>query len=178
MKIINIKNVKRLNEGGTLFDCELLIEGRTEYIPYTAKIDSAVYNYIVSNDLDILAYVEPIVPTLTLEQLKSQKISELNAQMNMQYKEYLSKYPEIEIESFKEKARETALVIADNSIPLSQTPYLTKLTQNTTIEERNSLAFAIDVKIQETAQIESYSANVRDLIKSCETVEEIEAIIL
>ena len=178
MKIINIKNVKRLNKEGTLYDCELLIEGRTEYIPYTAKIDSDVYNHIISNDLDILEYVEPIVPTLTLEELKSQKIAELNNKVNEQYMTYLSKYPEIEIESFKDKAKETALVMADNNIALSQTPYLTKLTGNTTIEARNSLAFAIDVKIQETAQIESYAVSTRDLIKACETAEEIEAILV
>lgn len=114
----------------------------------------------------------------TLEKLKELKIVELNNKVNAQHKAYLSKYPEIEIESFKEKARETALVIADNNIPLSQTPYLAKLIGNTTIEARNSLAFAIDVKIQETAQVESYAVNTRDLIKACETAEELEAIIL
>ena len=114
----------------------------------------------------------------TFEELKELKILELNSKVNEQYSAYLSKYPEIEIESFKEKARETALVIADNSIALSQTPYLTKLTGNTTIEARNSLAFAIDMKIQETAQIESYAVSTRDLIKACETEEELEVIIV
>ena len=112
----------------------------------------------------------------SLEDAIALKIKSLNEKVNEQYKAYLSKYPEIEIESFKNKANESALVIADNNIALSQTPYLTKLTGNTTIEARNSLAFAVDVKIQETAQLESYAVTKREEIKACKNIEDLELI--
>lgn len=175
MEIVNVKNVKRLNEGGTLFDCELLVYGRESYIPYTAKENSEVYNYIVDNNLDILAYEEPTIPVLSLEELKILKIEELNSKVNREYRAYLAKYPEIEVESFKNKANEASLVMENNQIPLASTPYLSKLASND-ITTRNDIALAVDTKMTETAQIEAQAVAIRDAIKSCTTLEELEAI--
>ncbi len=117
-----------------------------------------------------------IANTPTLEELKEIKISQLNRKANEQYRAYLSKYPEIEIDSFKEKAKETALVMLDNNVALEQTPYLSGLTGNTSIEARNTLAFAVNAKVQETAQLEAYAVSKRDEIKVCTTIEELEAV--
>ena len=91
------------------------------------------------------------------------------------YSGYLEEMGCIEIESFKDKANETALVIADNNVALTSTPYLSKLTNND-IEARNNLAFAVDLKIQEMAQIEAYAVLKRDEIKACTTIEELNLI--
>ena len=203
VKILNNKPIGYINVGSPALELEYLetlndliqvpdIE-ITEDIKYYEIVDNTLK--LVSNFLELkeseveaerlkteeLAEAERLKAEAnkpSLEELKELKITELNNKVNVQYKAYLSKYPDIEIESFKEKAKETALVIADNNIALTQTPYLTKLTQNTSIEARNSLAFAVDTKIQETAQLESYAVSTRDLIKACETVEELEAILM
>ncbi len=115
----------------------------------------------------------------TLEDLKTSKINALNAYFNEQYKFYLAQYPEIEQDSFKDKAKESALVIDDAAVPLSSTYYLTKLAKadlamlgNTTPTEaeittvRNEIAVAVDAKADFVSKTERQAVYLRDAIKA------------
>ncbi|QKG29723.1 hypothetical protein [Campylobacter sp. RM16187] len=87
-----------------------------------------------------------------LKELKKLRISELNANINAVYKAYLSKYPEVEIRSFDEKAHEAFKVSKDGETPLEDTPILSALTQNNK-EARNLLASQVLEKVQDNMRL-------------------------
>ena len=75
-----------------------------------------------------------------LNEQKLLKIAKLNANINAAYQAYLKKYPDVEIRTFEEKAKESFLVKKNPNTPCEDTPLLCKLTANGTTEERNILA--------------------------------------
>lgn len=101
-----------------------------------------------------------------LEELKKLKIGELNENINKAYKAYLAKYPDVEIRTFEEKAKESFLVKKDPNTPCADTPLLCKLTANGTIEERNILAGQVFEKVIENAALEKWGVATRDAIKA------------
>lgn len=112
-----------------------------------------------------LVHEAPTLPTLTFEEKKKLKISELNENINKAYQAYLAKYPDVEIRTFEEKAKESFLVKKDPNTPCVDTPLLCKLTANGTIEERNILAGQVFEKVIENAALEKWGVMTRDAIK-------------
>ena len=108
----------------------------------------------------------------SFEQQKQDKLDELNAYVNEKLNLYLAKYPEVEVQSFTQKANESSMVITDNNTPLTLTPYLSALTNNDLIA-RKELANAVQAKVLENAQLEAFAVATRDAIKACTTEEEL-----
>lgn len=111
-----------------------------------------------------------------LEELKKLKIGDLNENINKAYKAYLAKYPDVEIRTFEEKAKESFLVKKDPNTPCIDTPLLCKLTANGTIEERNILAGQVFEKVIENAALEKWGVVTRDAIKAAKSEEALNAI--
>lgn len=101
-----------------------------------------------------------------LEELKRLKIAKLNANINAAYQAYLKKYPDVEIRTFEEKAKESFLAKKDPQTPCVDTPLLCKLTANGTTEERNILAGQVFEKVLENAALEKWGVVTRDAIKA------------
>lgn len=101
-----------------------------------------------------------------LEEQKLLKIAKLNANINAAYQAYLKKYPDVEIRTFEEKAKESFLVKKDPNTPCADTPLLCKLTANGTTEERNILAGQVFEKVLENAALEKWGVVTRDAIKA------------
>ena len=101
-----------------------------------------------------------------LDNQKLVKISKLNANINAAYKAYLKKYPDVEIRTFEEKAKESFLVKKDPNTPCEDTPLLCKLTANGTTQERNILAGQVFEKVLENAALEKWGVVTRDAIKA------------
>lgn len=110
--------------------------------------------------------------TKTFEQEKQEKLEELNAYVNAQFKAYLEKYPDVEVQSFTVKSAEAAKVAVNPETPLSDTPYLSALTNND-LTARNALAEAVNAKVKENAALESFAVQTRDKVKACKTQEEL-----
>ncbi|WP_170019181.1 hypothetical protein [Campylobacter sp. RM16190] len=111
-----------------------------------------------------------------LQELKKLKIGDLNENINAVYKAYLEKYPDVEVRTFEEKAKESFLVKKDPNTPCIDTPLLCKLTANGTIEERNILAGQVFEKVIENAALEKWGVVTRDAIKAAENEEALNAI--
>ena len=101
-----------------------------------------------------------------LDNQKLVKIAKLNANINAAYQAYLKKYPDVEIRTFEEKAKESFLVKKDPNTPCEDTPLLCKLTANGTVEERNVLAQQVFEKVVENATLEKWGVATRDAIKA------------
>ena len=101
-----------------------------------------------------------------LDELKLLKIAKLNENLNAVYQAYLKKYPDVEIRTFEEKAKESFLVKKDPNTLCADTPLLCKLTANGTTEERNILAGQVFEKILENAALEKWGVITRDAIKA------------
>lgn len=114
-------------------------------------------------------------PEPIFEEAKALKLTALNDKVNSIFNAYVSKYPEVEVQSFTKKAQESASVLADNTTPMSLTPYLAALTNNDSVA-RNLLAEAVNAKVLENAQLEAWAVVTRDAIKACTTQEELDAI--
>lgn len=113
----------------------------------------------------------------TFNQSKAEKLISLNESVNARFKAYLAKYPEVEVQSFAVKSAESAKVAANPDIPLTDTPYLSALTNND-ITARNSLAEDVNAKVKENAELEAFAVQTRDAIKACKTQVELDAIII
>jgi hypothetical protein len=111
-----------------------------------------------------------------LEEQKLLKIAKLNANINAAYQAYLKKYPDVEIRTFEEKAKESFLVKKDPNTPCADTPLLCKLTANGTTEERNILAGQVFEKVVENAALEKWGVVTRDAIKAAVDEAALEAI--
>ncbi|RRD53558.1 hypothetical protein [Campylobacter rectus] len=101
-----------------------------------------------------------------LAEQKLLKIAKLNANINAAYQAYLKKYPDVEIRTFEEKAKESFLAKKDPQTPCVDTPLLCKLTANGTVEERNILAGQVFEKVLENAALEKWGVVTRDAIKA------------
>ena len=112
-----------------------------------------------------------------LEEVRAEKLAELKDFADTQYTNYLNKYSKVEQESFKNKAEETAAVLDNPNIPMSQTPYLQKLVGGS-VAGRAQLVAEIDAKLSEVTQMETYAKNKRAEINACSTVEELEAVVI
>lgn len=118
---------------------------------------------------------EPVsVPDLETE--RRAKLDEVKAYIDLQYANYLSRYPYVEARSFKDKAREAIAVNADPALPLADTFYLSVLTGNTTIEARNALADAVLAKITDMAALEAAGVTLRGAVKAAATIADLEAV--
>ena len=111
-----------------------------------------------------------------LAEQKLLKIAKLNANINAAYQAYLKKYPDVEIRTFEEKAKESFLVKKDPNTPCVDTPLLCKLTANGTVEERNVLAGQVFEKVLENAALEKWGVVTRDAIKAAVDEAALEAI--
>ena len=124
---------------------------------------------------------EYLVSSNVLDCLKEFKIQKAKEHMDELYRRYLKKYPEVERQSFKDKAREAALVMKNKAsnidTPLEDTPYLSALTAND-VTARDALAEAIDAKIKEYAALEAQGYALRDTIKNATKVNELLDILL
>ena len=137
------------------------------------NIDNANPQPKIGWEFDGTNFSEPSGPSLN--ELKIEKLDDLKAYIDERYQSYITKYPEVEVQSFKDKAQEAALIEKDANTPLEDTPYLPALASND-IDARNALADAISAKVNEVAQLEALGSNLRDRINSATTVDELEAI--
>ena len=110
-----------------------------------------------------------------LDELKLLKIAKLNENLNVVYEKYVGQYPEVEVRTFEQKARECFLVKADANTPLDKTPMLCALVGNNK-EARNALAGQVYEKVAANARIETWGVTQRDAIKAAASEEELEAI--
>jgi hypothetical protein len=110
-----------------------------------------------------------------LETFKKLKLKEVKECIDNKYKEYLAKYPEVEVDSFQNKAKEALLVKKDSNTALEDTPYLSALANNT-MDARNALADAVNNKIVEAAQLESNGVALRDSVLNATTIEDVKNI--
>ena len=110
-----------------------------------------------------------------LGELKLLKIAKLNENLNYVYEKYVGQYPEVEVRTFEQKARECFLVKADADTPLDKTPMLCALVGNDK-EARNILAAQVYEKVAANARIETWGVTQRDAIKAAASEEELEAI--
>ena len=110
-----------------------------------------------------------------LDELKLLKIAKLNENLNYVYEKYVGQYPEVEVRTFEQKARECFLVKADPNTPLDKTPMLCALVGNDK-EARNTLAGQVYEKVAANARIETWGVTQRDAIKAAASEEELEAI--
>ena len=110
--------------------------------------------------------------TKNFEDLKQEKLESLNTYVNAQFKAYLGKYPDVEVQSFTVKSAEAARIAVNPETPLSDTPYLSALTNND-LTARNELAEAVNAKVKENAELEAFAVQTRDAIKACKTQEEL-----
>ena len=137
------------------------------------KIKNGEYR-IFGRDYDTVHLVDEagakaIVAELEAKWLAEQKllkIAKLNANINAAYQAYLKKYPDVEIRTFEEKAKESFLVKKDPNTPCADTPLLCKLTANGTTQERNILAGQVFEKVLENAALEKWGVVTRDAIKA------------
>ena len=110
-----------------------------------------------------------------LGELKLLKIAKLNENLNVVYEKYVGQYPEVEVRTFEQKARECFLVKADADTPLDKTPMLCALVGNDK-EARNTLAGQVYEKVAANARIETWGVTQRDAIKAAASEDELEAI--
>lgn len=113
---------------------------------------------------------------LYLSETKLKKIKDLNTYIDTKLQAYLSKYPEVEKQSFPFKKQEAREVQKNQNLPLEDTPVLAGLTGNTTIENRNALALAVQTKVAELTTLEAFAVQKREAIKQATTKTELEAI--
>lgn len=105
------------------------------------------------------------------------KLYDLKIYIDQKTSEYKSKYPNIEVESFKEKASEAVKVVkVDYDLPLTETPTLSELTGWTTIASRNALADSVYEKFSESLATEATGVQLRDAIKAATTQAELDSI--
>ena len=107
--------------------------------------------------------------------IKQKRIEMLNKNVDAAYKQYLSQYPELEQASFTQKAQEAFRVVRNEDIDLSETPYLSSLT-NDDKNLRNELAKAVNEKVKFITNLEAWTVKVRDSIKGAETADDVEKI--
>lgn len=110
-----------------------------------------------------------------LDELKLLKIAKLNENLNYVYEKYIGQYPEVEVRTFEQKARECFLIKADPNTPLDKTPMLCALVGDNK-EARNTLAGQVYEKVAANARIETWGVTQRDAIKAATSEEELEAI--
>ena len=108
----------------------------------------------------------------TLGELKKQKISLLKKKYDKAFREYLSTYSEIEIQSFKDKAKEAKAYMINNNAP---TPYIDAMVGGDG-QKKVELINGIYRKIKHLASLEGKMLATRDAIKACKTKDELDAI--
>lgn len=125
---------------------------------------------IVENGKLVNKQIKPEVTSL--EELKHYKINELNMSINRAYQQYLEKYPEVEVRSFEQKARESFLVKSDTNTALELTPFLCALVGYDKTK-RNTLAEQVYEKVIHNAKLEAWGVITRDAIKAANSIEEL-----
>uniref|UniRef100_UPI003AF81C86 hypothetical protein n=1 Tax=Campylobacter fetus TaxID=196 RepID=UPI003AF81C86 len=148
------------------------------YDPYTQKEASVEiiklndsectlkYTYAPLSEAEQIAKFGQVVD---LNFLKEVKIRALNEAMDAVYKAYLKKYPEIEQQSFTQKAQEAFKVIVNNAVALNDTPYLANLTNNDKAK-RDELAINVNAKVVYITALEAFGAAKRDEIKAASSI--------
>ena len=114
---------------------------------------------------------------LSLDEWKREYIEAFNQSANEVYAEYLRKYPDLEQNTFSQKANEAFKVKTNENTPLNETPFLTFLAGEN-LEARNALAQAVIAKVAYITKFESFCVEKRDAIKACNSIEEIRDIII
>ncbi|WP_419258520.1 hypothetical protein [Campylobacter fetus] len=161
-------------------------EVKPTYDPYTQKEASVEiiklnedectlqYTYAPLSEAEQIAKFGQVVD---LNFLKEVKIKALNESMDAVYKAYLKKYPEIEQQSFTQKAQESFKVIANIDTPLNDTPYLANLTNNNKAK-RDELAINVNAKVVYITALEAFGVAKRDEIKAATSIANLNKISL
>jgi len=128
-------------------------------------------NRVDSSDWEL---VPEVVITPTLEELKQQKIKQLQDKYQEEYDTYLAQYPQSEVATFEDKKREALAYDLDSASP---TPILDNilLGYNGTVTKAEYVA-SILAKVNYLAQREGVMVAKRDAIKACTTQDELDAI--
>ena len=137
-------------------------------------IVSSKVNGIINNNAILQEWIQDkdSIQQKRVGELKQEKLEALNVYVNAQFKAYLEKYPDLEVQSFTVKSAEAARIAVNPETPLSDTPYLSALTNND-LTARNELAEAVNAKVKENAELEAFAVQTRDAIKACKTQEEL-----
>jgi len=114
-----------------------------------------------------------VEPPFFIESYKANKQRELNQWHETTTKAMKAKYTSAEIEAFMDKRNEALAWRADSSAP---TPYVSAMVGGVE-EARISLLNSILAKVDAVAQAEMYVLMTRDVIESCTTKEEIDAVV-
>jgi hypothetical protein len=148
------------------------MERFVKYNPSTFEVEGIYQNEI---DNSIKLPIDYARYNNIIDALKAFKLDEIKKCIDVKYKKYLAKYPEVEVKSFQDKAKEALLVKKDSNTALEDTPYLSALANND-IDARNALADAVNTKVIEAAQLEANGVKLRDTIKNATTIEELQNI--
>uniref|UniRef100_UPI0013D3CFAB hypothetical protein n=1 Tax=Campylobacter fetus TaxID=196 RepID=UPI0013D3CFAB len=124
------------------------------------------YTYAKLSEAEQIAKFGQVVD---LNFLKEVKIKVLNEAMDAVYKAYLAKYPEIEQQSFTQKAQEAFKVVVNNEVALSDTPYLANLVNNDKAK-RDELAIKVNAKAVYITALEAFGVAKRDEIKAATSI--------
>ncbi|BAF69595.1 hypothetical protein [Nitratiruptor sp. SB155-2] len=147
------------------------MERYAKYDPQTMEIEGLYEREVENSVLMPISFAKGNI----VEAVRAWKLSKAKKAIDAKYKAYIEKYPEVEVASFKDKAKEAALVKKDPNTPLEDTPYLTALAGGS-IDARNALADAVNAKVLEAAQLEAEGVALRDKIKNATTLDELLAI--
>lgn len=123
-----------------------------------------------------MLYKEDIFTTpiliFNLEEEKLKKMQELNRNADRKMQDYLSSYPQLEIDSFPKKEREANAYTEDNT---ASVPYLTGLVGGD-VTKIPALVTSILTKAHYSALQEAYIVGLRTAIKSATSEEELNGI--
>ena len=113
-----------------------------------------------------------VKPPETLKELKSKKIKELHRNYQSFYDNYLSKYPKSEISSFEDKKNEALAYMQDSS---ASTPIIDSIVSGYGGNKEEYINSVVE-KVKYLAEAEGKMVAIRDAIKSCGSVEELNSI--
>lgn len=114
---------------------------------------------------------------LSLDEWKREYIEAFNQSANEVYAQYLRKYPDLEQNTFSQKANEAFKVRGNENTPLNETPFLSFLAGES-LEARNALAKAIIAKVAYITKFESFCVKKREEIESAGSRELLTHIII
>jgi hypothetical protein len=144
------------------------MERYAKYNPETLEVEGLYEREVENSILLPVAFATRSI----VESVRNWKLAKAKENIDRKYKMYIKKYPEVEVSSFQNKAKEALLIKKDANIALEDTPYLSILAGND-IDARNALADVINAKIVEAAQLEAEGVALRDKIKSLTTLEDL-----
>jgi len=129
------------------------------------------YKATFKTEADAAAFVAN-ANTEILNRAKQAKIKQLHDKYQKMYDIYLSQYPKREVDSFAVKQAEAIAYNLDNS---AATPVIDAIIASSNISKEDYIASVLD-KVTTLAKQEGQMVKIRNKIKACKTLEDLNAI--